>query len=140
MSNVDSLRNLKLTFTYRVNNGFKEHLRTALKERLVDSIVLYSEYCILPVEQYYPHFVETIEQHDLTTVDLKIEIPLVLNKTKMVKASGCFLSFFCKPMLKTKRIMSIFEDDMQYILKLLLRDINPTGLGAFLKDLSVSSM
>lgn len=140
MSNEDSLRNIKLTIYYKVNDGFIDTLRKTLKERLIDTIKIYSQNCILPSEYYSPHYSEKITPYDLTRTELKIVCPLVVNKTKMLKMSGCLFPLLLKPLFKTKRILSIVEDDMHYILKLMLRDINPIGLGAFITELSVCLM
>jgi len=112
-------------------------VRDILRSKLIDRIEEHSEYCISGDRK--TAYNETCRLNGLTRLDIEIDLSMVIDKHLLLTKTGGCLSWFIKPLCKTAYVINRIESEIYYVIKRILRNVDPIGLGVSIQNIQITS-
>jgi len=112
-------------------------VRDILRSKLIDRIEEHSEYCISC--DHKTAYNETCRLNGLTRLDIEIDLSMVIDKHLLLTKTGGCLSWFVKPLCKTAHVINRIESEIYYVIKRILRNVDPIGLGVSIQNIQITS-
>lgn len=112
-------------------------VRDILRSKLIDRIEEHSEYCISGDRK--TAYNETCRLNGLTRLDIEIDLSMVIDKHLLLTKTGGCLSWFVKPLCKTAYVINRIESEIYYVIKRILRNVDPIGLGVSIQNIQITS-
>lgn len=134
---MTTYKKIHICLIFRVLNGCGKRIRESLKKSLVKSIQNNSDDTILPILEYYPYYNESFPNSGITGFDLKIDIPMKINKASLLKKKAKCFYWFIRHFYNTETIMETLKHSLETEIIEQIRLQDPYGLALTLKKVSI---